>query len=98
LRIRLRLNRSALLTAEEQIKDPLRLTPSILGSPSRAVEGRGPTTPPQPACSKVRTPRDGGSVSTIPPVKPCGLFLPGHDVHWIQVMHAGRDPENRPVR
>ncbi len=37
-------------------------------------------------------------MSTIPPVKPCGLFLPGHDVHWIQVMHAGRDPENRPVR
>lgn len=26
----------------------------------------------------------------------CGLYLPGHDVHWIQGLHSGRDNENRP--
>jgi len=26
----------------------------------------------------------------------CGLYLPGHDVHWIQGLHSGRDDENPP--
>jgi hypothetical protein len=37
-------------------------------------------------------------VSNIPPVRPCGLFLPGHEVHWIQALHSGNDLEHRPVR
>jgi hypothetical protein len=24
----------------------------------------------------------------------CGLYVPGHDVHWIQALHAGADTEN----
>ena len=24
----------------------------------------------------------------------CGLYIPGHDVHWIQAMHAGPDTVN----
>jgi hypothetical protein len=25
----------------------------------------------------------------------CGLYTPGHDVHWIQARHAGSDTVNR---
>ena len=33
----------------------------------------------------------------IPPVRHCGLYLPGHDVHWIQVFQSQRDTNNAPV-
>ncbi len=35
---------------------------------------------------------------TVPLVRPCGLYLPGHDVHWIQANHAARDSEHLPVQ
>jgi hypothetical protein len=36
-------------------------------------------------------------MGTIPPAKQCGLYLPGHQVHWIQGLHAGRPGEAAPV-
>ncbi len=27
----------------------------------------------------------------------CGLYLPGHEIHWIQGLRCGNDIENRPV-
>lgn len=34
----------------------------------------------------------------IPPPKRCGLYLPGHEVHWIQGIHSGDPGEIPPVR
>jgi len=49
-------------------------------------------------CSgKVRTPRDGGAMGTVPSPKRCGLYLPGHEVHWIQGIHSGDPGEVAPV-
>ncbi len=33
----------------------------------------------------------------IPPPKRCGLYLPGHEVHWIQGIHSGDPGEVAPV-
>ncbi len=30
------------------------------------------------------------------PGRTCGLYLPGHDVHWIQALHSASDAEHRP--
>jgi len=35
---------------------------------------------------------------TIPLPKQCGLYLPGHQVHWIQAFHSTDAGEIRPVR
>jgi len=36
-------------------------------------------------------------MGTIPPPKSCGLYLPGHEVHWIQGIHSNDEGEIRPV-
>jgi hypothetical protein len=46
---------------------------------------------------KVRTPRDGGTMGTVPLPKACGLYLPGHEVHWIQAFHSSDEGEAPPV-
>jgi len=36
-------------------------------------------------------------MGTIPPPKSCGLYLPGHEVHWIQGIHSNDEGEVPPV-
>jgi hypothetical protein len=33
----------------------------------------------------------------IPPPKSCGLYLPGHEIHWIQAIHSNDQGEVPPV-
>ena len=37
-------------------------------------------------------------MSQTRPLKLCGLYLPGHEGHWIQVNLSHQDAENRPSR
>jgi hypothetical protein len=34
--------------------------------------------------------------ATDAPLRRCSLYLPGHQVHWIQASHSRMDNENRP--
>lgn len=36
-------------------------------------------------------------MGSIPPPKTCGLYLPGHEVHWIQGIHSSDRGEAPPV-
>lgn len=38
-----------------------------------------------------------GTTRLIPRPKCCGLYLPGHEVHWIQAHHSSDPEETRPV-
>lgn len=43
--------------------------------------------------------RDAMEMSMNDELEPrrCGLYLPGHEVHWIQALRSGNDTEHRPV-
>ena len=36
-------------------------------------------------------------MGAIPPPKSCGLYLPGHEVHWIQGIHSNDPGEAPPI-
>lgn len=36
-------------------------------------------------------------MGNVPAPKACGLYLPGHEVHWIQVFHSNDEGEAAPV-
>lgn len=38
-----------------------------------------------------------GTTRLIPRPKSCGLYLPGHEVHWIQGLHSSDPGETPPV-
>ena len=40
--------------------------------------------------------RDTRRRPSITRARTCGLYLPGHDVHWIQGLHSGRGSEQPP--
>lgn len=59
--------------------------------PSRAVEGRGSDDAATTCFGRVQTPRDGEVLVAIPLPKRCGLYLPGHEVRWIQLGQTKRE-------
>jgi hypothetical protein len=53
-------------------------------------------TMPLPTPGNGRRHVGGGRDPDVPPGTDCLLFLPGHQVHWIQVRQSDRDGAHRP--
>jgi hypothetical protein len=65
--------------------DGLRTSELRIGINIQSGRGTWPYDAAATCQGKVRTPRDGTNMATpeFPP-RFCGLYLPGHEVHWIQ--------------